>query len=429
MSILSYNIKQGIVPGKESPGLQSYLIGGFNGIALEGGVVVSTSCYSYVVVVTPTPRDPTLDIILDCRTTFGGVSNYGVLKIATSLSGEWISKTIQAIPITASSSIYGYCVQSLIFNGLLELNLYLKPSSAVSTPGVEPSFFVPVTTPSKANWIKWSDIGNLNFTITKSNVAGERPLDWSGHCYHIKKLGSKVVIYGQNGVTLLIPASVQGAQATWGMQTVQRLGIRNIGAIAGTESIHFFIDTEDYLCSLDESSGIQRIGYQEYLCNMGTVVLSWDDANHLLYICDNATGYVYNFASSSLGKGPANVTGIGVQNKVSYVVSPTSIVIPTFEICSDIYDFGTRKPKTIQSIDIGTNLVGSLYTLVEYRVKHNSDFKQTEWFLVNPDGRSYPKCYGVEFRFRVKAIAYEHFELDYLNVKGFINNYSYTDSR
>ena len=29
-----------------------------------------------------------------------------------------------------------------------------------------------------ANWIKWSGIGTIDFTISKKNVAGERPLDW-----------------------------------------------------------------------------------------------------------------------------------------------------------------------------------------------------------------------------------------------------------
>ena len=42
---------------------------------------------------------------------------------------------------------------------------------------------------AKCNWVKWSKIGKLDFTIDNSNLAGERPLGWRGCVYHLAKLG------------------------------------------------------------------------------------------------------------------------------------------------------------------------------------------------------------------------------------------------
>lgn len=264
----------------------------------------------------------------------------------------------------------------------------------------------------KANWVKWSDIGSLNFTISKSNVAGERPLDWKGFVYHLKKLKSKVVAYGQGGVSFLIPVD-----NVYSLQTIYRVGVKNKGAVAGNEDIHFFVDSLNQLWKLDQD--LERLDYSEYISNMtDSIILSYDIENRLLYICDGIVGYVYGVDTKSLGLGPANITGIGSL----YIVSSDNIEIPLFEICTDIYDFGTRKSKTIQSVEVGSNLTNHLYVSVDYRTNHQSDFKQISWFLVNPDGKAYPKCYGVEFRFRIKSLIYEQFKLDYIRVKGYIND-------
>jgi hypothetical protein len=64
-----------------------------------------------------------------------------------------------------------------------------------------------------------------------------------------------------------------------------------------------------------------------------------------------------------------------------------------------------------------------LYASVDYRNSYQDDFKQIGWFLVNPDGRAHPKCYGSEFRFRFKSTVYEYFEIDYLKIKGHVHSW------
>ena len=55
----------------------------------------------------------------------------------------------------------------------------------------------------KKNWLKWSKIGDFDFTQDKSNIAGEMPLDWPGDIWHIGKLHKDIIVYGSGGITML----------------------------------------------------------------------------------------------------------------------------------------------------------------------------------------------------------------------------------
>ena len=285
-------------------------------------------------------------------------------------------------------------------------------------PGIEivilPRFSDILIAIEKCNFLKWSKIGELDFTIDESNLAGERPLDWKGCIWHIAKLGDKVVAYGENGVTILKPSGVH-----FGMDTIYRIGLKNKGAFVGSESEHFFVDNLGQLYRLTDK--FEKLDYSEFLSTMGTIILSLDIEKRLVYICDGTNGYVYGIDSKSFGKGPANITGFGAQSNGIYVVSYNPIVTPKFEICTDIYDFGTRNAKTIREVEVGTNVSQFLYASIDYRNSYKDEFKQIGWFLVNPDGRAFPKCYGSEFRFRLKSSIYEYLELDYIKVKGHIH--------
>ena len=270
--------------------------------------------------------------------------------------------------------------------------------------------------PSGRNWVKWSNIGSLDFTIWKDNVAGERPLDWKGLVYSIKKLGSKVVAYGENGVSFLIPAG-----NTYGLQTILTLGLSGKQAVSGNDSTHYFIDTTGQLWSLGDS--LELLDYSEYLGSLSNPVLSWDTKEDLLYICTGTEGYVYCPKTRSLGSGPVNVTSVATQGGVLYTAAPAAITTPPFEICSDIYDMGTHKYKTIFEIEFGTNIAGTLQAAIDYRASFSDDFTQTAWKTVPVKGAVLITALGREFRIRAKVLAWEYLELDYIIVKGLVHDH------
>jgi len=354
----------------------------------------------------PAERNPALDITFDCGMLDSAKNNH-FFNLAASMEGEWISVNVAASPLVITLSQHGSMRQGIHVSGLLTLTLSLLPSDT----------YIPFAEVVKANWVKWSDIGYLDFTVGKDNVAGERPLDWKGFVYCIKKLGTKIAVYGENGVSFLVPAG-----PVFGMETIYRIGLKGKHAVCGDNAKHFFVDNEGKLWKV--SSNLQKLGYSEYLSELNeSIVLSYDEERNLVYICDGNLGYIYNAESGSFGEGPENITGIGYRSGTEYVAASSAITTAPFEICTDIFDLGSRAGKTIFSIELGTDLSVALSIAVDWRRDKSSEFTQTPWYTVSAHGRAIVIAYGREFRFRVKAASYESFELDYIKVNGVADAY------
>ncbi|QGH73440.1 MAG: stabilization protein [Podoviridae sp. cty5g4] len=267
-------------------------------------------------------------------------------------------------------------------------------------------------TSNKKNWVQWAKIGSLDFTIDKSNMAGERPLDWKGAIYAIKKLLNKVVVYGENGISFLMPVDT-----AYGLNTFYRVGLKGKNAIAGDDSTHFFIDKTGVMWKLGES--LERLDYSEYFSGMSSgIVLSYDLLNRQIYICDGGVGYIYDPLIGSLGKAQSNITGISSQSNTFYVVAPETIINPAFEICTDIINFGTTAYKTINSVAIGGDIFTNLMLAVDYKREIGGQFITTPWVTVPSRGLVRINVFGRDFRFRLKTNTYERFRLSYLMVEG-----------
>lgn len=263
----------------------------------------------------------------------------------------------------------------------------------------------------KKNWVQWSNIGSLDFTIGKDNIAGERPLDWAGWIYETKKLIDKVIVYGENGVSILFPSG-----NTFGLNTIHRIGLKGKHAVTGDDNSHFFINNKGYLYSLGES--LEKLDYSEYLSIMTNPVMSYDEENELVYICDGTYGYVYSPRDSSLGTGPINLTGLTSQDGTLYVAASGTISTPLYNICTDIYDMGTRKLKTIFSLEFGVDLSTPLFASIDYRDNKSKSFAQTPWYYVDESGFVRITCSAREFRIRSKTKSYSYFEKDYIKING-----------
>lgn len=368
------------------------------------------------------PVDPivvTLSVRFSLVTLFpGGPVNpaldqqFFVLPIELNLSveGIYFDQWISCGPIELDIAIEGTFVLGVtVTEGLIELDLSIKS-------------FAIIVEATKCGWVKWSKIGRLDFTIDESNLAGERPMDWRGCVYKIIKLGNKVVVYGENGVTVMKAHDVH-----YGIQTIHRLGILGRNAAVGNDDIHHFIDVTGTLYSLTEQE-LKKRNYLEFLENMSNPVMSMDSEKRLIYICDGASGYIYNYESESFGEGPENISGIGNQDGSIYVVADGNVETPKFEIVTDIYDMGTRKPKTIQSLEIGTNLGDKLQARISYRVSNREGFRHSNWAIINPSGLAFIHCYGREFKFHIRSFELEFFEVDYIKVNGIVHEYTYLDT-
>jgi hypothetical protein len=339
------------------------------------------------------------------------------------------------IPITPSGShidaeleLLGELLNEVVIVGSIEGELELLGSAVItvminadpleSTISLIHTYAINST--NRGNWVRWSDIGSLKFVINERNIAGERPLDWSGQVYELLKLDKFVVAYGSNGVTIMTPV-----ENKYGIKTISRVGLKSKGSVCGTEDEHFFIDLQNKMYRLS-SEGLQLLDYSEYLSVLTNPRMSLDINTGFIYICDGTYGFVYSTQSKSFGSGPINVTGIGSKNGTLYVASPDDkIEVPKLDICTDIYDLGSRVSKTIQYIEIGTDLIDSLEVMIESRISNKEEFRKSSWVLVNPSGIAVIPCFGVEFKFHLRSFIYEYMEIDYIKVTGSISGYNY----
>lgn len=332
----------------------------------------------------------------------------GISTITMSSLGNMLSVFIEAPVSTITMSSIGLRVETVHI------------IAEVSTINVSSTFDDILIEKLKDSWIQWSQIGYADFTIGRDNTAGKMPMGWDGTVYDIRKLGKQVMVYGANGVSRMTPAG-----PAYGMETLYTIGVKSKNAVCGDDNTHYFIDKIGQLWQMTGS--LKKLDYSEYLSVLTSPVMSWDNEKNLIYICDGTNGFVYSPDSQSMGSGPESITSIRYKDGTSYVGAPSFIEMPYFELTTDIYDFGTRKEKTVFGMEVSTDLLGSLQATIEYRASYKKNLAALPWQNVTPEGKLHLPCYGVEFRFKLRSLKYEYFELDWMKVNGVIHGFSHLD--
>lgn len=125
-----------------------------------------------------------------------------------------------------------------------------------------------------SNVVAWSDIMSIEFLRETSpdqirqNLSGWLRMGWEGQIWKLIPMGDKVIVYGDNGITALVPISNEIVASSYGKVAVHDIGLRNRGAAcqAGEnerDSLHYFIDATGWLYALDETLRPQKIGFKE----------------------------------------------------------------------------------------------------------------------------------------------------------------------
>jgi hypothetical protein len=162
---------------------------------------------------------------------------------------------------------------------------------------------------------------------------------------------------------------------------------------------------------------------------MTTLILSYDNENDLLYLCDGTNGYVYNPNLRSMVKGAPNVSGIHYSDGTTYVVAPAAVTVPAFSMKTAVVDFENRKEKTIFSVEIGTTLTVAIQVRIHWRELHTDSFSQTPWATFTDRGFAYLPCYGVDFQFELSAASAQALkQIDYIKINGVLHGFSYLDT-
>jgi hypothetical protein len=333
--------------------------------------------------------NPVLNITFEC------LYQDGAIRLEPVLGGHSLNTTITDARIQLSLIIRGGVAEGNVARtNIISLSLRLDAD--------------PVIESQRRNWVGWSKIGESSFVLDVTNDAGFRPMDWSGEVYAIKQLGKGAVVYGSNGITLMVPA-----QQTFSFRNLAMLGLLSRDAVCGDDTIHYLIDKKHQLWKLT-ADGLANLDFSEYLAILVNPVLHYDVFTKHVLISDADHGFV--LAVDKLGSGYAKLSGYVYESGVLRVASPQLIEYAPLSFTTDILDFGRRSQKTLTNVQVGTDVPEWLEIAYDYRFDLKDQFRCTQWVRLNKEAIAYLACAGIEFRIKVRARRIAKLDIDYVNI-------------
>lgn len=325
--------------------------------------------------------------------TFNSITGTGgTVTEHVNVLGGWGNFTILNSTTTIHTTIEGEFVVGAVFSGAFETTLELGGDFYFKE--------------SPINFLAWSKIGSASMEIDQSNEAGLAPMEWSGWMLRALQLGDDVIVYGQHGVTVATPYN--SPFPTWGFKTLLKdIGLASPYAVAGNDRKHYFVDGERYLWRITKEEGAVRLNFKEHLTVLGTIVLNYQEVEDRLFIADGIRGFIYE---QGLGGGYSTISDVSQ----GMFASPASLVNTPLELLTDIIDFGHRGFKHLSWVELGTDSTENLEISCDFRYTKSEDWRTSDWKLVNPEGAAVLGVTGVEFRLRVRQVAYSPIRLDYI---------------
>ena len=271
------------------------------------------------------------------------------------------------------------------------------------------------------NTVMWSQIGRVEFRIDNytTRTSGYMNMPWGeykkGIVYKVKKLGNKVVVYGDGGMGFLNPISEP--ISSYGFDRIPSVGVSSGWHVDGDDSIHAFIDNNYDLWLLTQDYKFEKLGYREFMKGMITVAdtkVSYDPGSKRFYISNGVEGYV--LTQQGLYSTHQFVTSIGNYRGKTLCGFFSIGSDSKYRLVSDTLDLKIRGMKTIEMIEVGCDSPGDINVAVDYRYDKTEDFTRSAWKVTNARGGAAIIQTAPEFRLCLESDTYADVNVDYINV-------------
>lgn len=269
------------------------------------------------------------------------------------------------------------------------------------------------------NWIQWSNIGDISFTITESNIAGNAVLPVEGPIHKLMYLHAgpdmsgtdrgHVVVYGEGGIVITKPFSEP--TTTFSLkQSNDAYGITSWGCVNGHEDEHLFIDNRGFLHRLTVK-GDEVIGYKEFLEPMlgHDPQISFDHIEEQYFIATEDACYIYN--KSGLGSLQQIIYSQWQKDGRIVVIADTPLTL-TIDIGTDDFDCEIRAKKLLSHLSFAIDTDGEAFASVVGRNEPKSQHFQTPWQPLNSRGGCFPYVTAIDFQVLLKVTNFTNFQLD-----------------
>jgi len=139
--------------------------------------------------------------------------------------------------------------------------------------------------------------------------AGNRHMEWGGQVYLVKPLYKGVVVYGERGVSVLIPAT--SPTPTFGLLNLPLSGIIGRFAVTGDLDRHWFIDLDGYIWTIGNDFIPQKLGYNRTFAGRTAMIGSFDQLLRDVYFGDSNECFLLSSRLTRLDRAPCSVARFG----------------------------------------------------------------------------------------------------------------------
>jgi len=251
------------------------------------------------------------------------------------------------------------------------------------------------------------------FERLKRGQLGWFPCTFRGTVQVVRGLGNHLIAYGSDGTNALthtlggedVPAGYGAPHPV--NDRLRWIGIYDRGSVAGSSSIHFFLDATGVLWSLDANLDLQRLGYEEYLLpfvsNSEKVVMTYDDLLGDLFISSDQRSFqlTRNGLSRHNYRYPYFTNWKGTNYAGRHIPDIAETLYASLR--TSRFDLGGRDHKTITAIEVACQGGGTVEVALQYKYNKEDSWEQTDWVQVNPNGETMLRVQGLEFKLLVRA--------------------------
>ena len=258
-------------------------------------------------------------------------------------------------------------------------------------------------------------------TYLKRNEWGFMPMPWAGKVLKLKSLGENLIVYGENGISVLRPFAEP--TPTLGLVSTFGVGIPHRSCIGGDEFSHLFIDHAGACWKLDGSLKPSRLGYESYFSPLldTELIISYDSGKGNFYIANEDEGFMLS---------PVGLSRVYQKVHSCCYVEGGSIGTMSdtgeyeFYYRSDLLNFNLAGLKKIEAIELNLSTEAPVYVAVQFRYKTSEAWRESDWVRANNEGIAYLGIQATQFKLLVKGMPFNKIKLS-----GILVHWKLTDKR
>lgn len=269
----------------------------------------------------------------------------------------------------------------------------------------------------ESNVFVYGDIGYANLTPSVSAPeSGTVVMPWQGEINFVKRLGDSVVVYGDNGISVLssVPAQTTNVVA-FKHEEAFPFGVVAVG---GDIHSHVFVDVTGSLWKIGADLKPQELGYKEFLSPMigNEIYISFDPRSGFrdYYISDGAVCYVLTemgLAQVFQLVSSCQVYWGNVYGTVIDELGTTDVTVET-----DTLDMGLRSRKATEWLEVACEGDWNVQMLSSVDGKNFTPGPVFPLPAIS-GGNVRPKMAGVDFRVKLTALSYADKLLEQMHIR------------